>query len=103
MCKMSIRHSISDIRKSQANINILRADLHTNFATLDFLNPRSTAYAVLDSIEDRIFWNKENMNVCKDMLKVRTIENNLLKQEISSATFLKDLRTCCYGIQNNIF
>ena len=102
---MSIRHNISDLRKDQARINFLRVDLHTKYATLDFLNPRTSneSFTEMDRIQDRIFWHKENMNVYKDVLKVRTIENNLLKQEISSATFLKDLRTCCYGIQNNIF
>ena len=99
---MSIRDNISAIRKGQGKITYLRRFIAEYIANSRIRTPNGFA-ATLDRLNQDIFLHKEGMNRVKAKIKVTTVEYNLLNQDIATVKLLKDLRACCYGIQNNMF
>lgn len=99
--KMCIRLDISDIRRNQIEINILRAFKTMYSNTNDSVDPEEFI-VVMNRIKQHILWYKNSMNGYKYTIKVRTIQNNLLKQDEDIIKLLKALRVCCYESQSII-
>ena len=100
----NMRKNISIIRSFQAKITYTRRLIAENV-----VNPYTQILNVvpatldLDRLNRTISTLKSNINLVKSEIKVITVEYNLLNQDISAVKLLKDLRACCYGIQNNMF